>query len=537
MFPRALPRFQIGLAELTVVLGALTLVLFQLNQFAADPGLGGHLATGAYVLETGTVPRTDPFLVGATPRLWVADQWLGGVVLFKILQATSWPVLYGALTALYIVSFFVFLHRTATLASGSVLSASVATLICLKLSCVHFIARPVLLSLCLLVLLGWILAEVRASIARGGATFWWSILVLPPLFLLWALVHPYVVVGLALFGAFLLALAGDFLLLRGVTVEPRRGVVLFLAFCCSAGATLLNPYGAALYAKIVGLGQSPLYRTLLQEWQPLAWDSIEMVIVFFMVFTISLSLLVREARGPRIGIHELLILPAALWFALTSARGIAVFTVLAAPSLAVALRNIAASPLLASLPMLGLTRRISAACEERELLGARGYLLATAIAVGLLLFTLWFDRLPLYRGDYGPPRSFPYGAVQYLRERGSPEHPVQILNPVDWGGFIVWAGAGRVRPVIDDRLTLRPEEEFRSYLVNFRGDGNWLELVHRYGVSYLLVPRSGDFAASIQASRLAELLYEDSVAVVFRLEECREGGRSELKEEHERAGR
>src|SRR5690348_7781337 len=45
-------------------------------QLFGDPGTGWHLATGRYILDTGSIPRADMFSFTAFGRPWVSYSWL-----------------------------------------------------------------------------------------------------------------------------------------------------------------------------------------------------------------------------------------------------------------------------------------------------------------------------------------------------------------------------------------------------------------------------------------------------------------------------
>jgi len=46
---------------------------------ALDPDLWWHLRTGQWIVETGTVPHTDPFSFTRAGQPWVSHEWLSEV--------------------------------------------------------------------------------------------------------------------------------------------------------------------------------------------------------------------------------------------------------------------------------------------------------------------------------------------------------------------------------------------------------------------------------------------------------------------------
>lgn len=67
-----------------------------------------HLRTGSLILETGSLPKTDPFSYGAAGAAWTTDSWLSEV-LFAKLDAAGGPALLGAVKALAVAAAFVLL--------------------------------------------------------------------------------------------------------------------------------------------------------------------------------------------------------------------------------------------------------------------------------------------------------------------------------------------------------------------------------------------------------------------------------------------
>ena len=49
-----------------------------------------HIATGELVLDTGRVPRTDPFSYTAAGEPWIAKEWLSQVLLAATWRVAGW---------------------------------------------------------------------------------------------------------------------------------------------------------------------------------------------------------------------------------------------------------------------------------------------------------------------------------------------------------------------------------------------------------------------------------------------------------------
>ena len=98
----ALPRFSL----IVLLLAAWSVLTTGLSEFADDPGVGWHLASGEYILQHGKVPHTDPFLHAAGERPWVSDQWLSDLLIAVCYRLGSFPYVYAVLIAIYLFVFF-----------------------------------------------------------------------------------------------------------------------------------------------------------------------------------------------------------------------------------------------------------------------------------------------------------------------------------------------------------------------------------------------------------------------------------------------
>src|SRR5580765_1772602 len=51
---------------------------------AVDPDLWWHLRTGQWIMETGHIPRSDPFSFTRAGSPWVSHEWLSEVVFYEV---------------------------------------------------------------------------------------------------------------------------------------------------------------------------------------------------------------------------------------------------------------------------------------------------------------------------------------------------------------------------------------------------------------------------------------------------------------------
>jgi len=135
-----------------------------------DGDTGWHIRTGDYILAHGAVPAQDIFSFSRPGQPWFAWEWLSDVIFaqchrFWGLEGVA--VLGGLLVCLSAALLFAWLLRRGTgagIALGVTLAAASA-------ASVHYLARPHLFSLVLLIAGLWLLDEDRRE-----PTYWlWTL--------------------------------------------------------------------------------------------------------------------------------------------------------------------------------------------------------------------------------------------------------------------------------------------------------------------------------------------------------------------------
>src|SRR5581483_8169077 len=161
----------------------------------SDPDFWWHLRTGQYIVETGTIPHTDPFAFTAQGKEWVTHEWLSEVIIYALYRV-------GELALLTLV-----FAGIITLALGLVYWRSVgrpylawfALLLGALATAPTWGVRPQMISLLLmsvfLVLLDF----------YGAKDDWRFLVPLPILTALWVNLHSGYALGLVVIGGYLIA--------------------------------------------------------------------------------------------------------------------------------------------------------------------------------------------------------------------------------------------------------------------------------------------------------------------------------------------
>ena len=209
-----------------------------------DPGIGWHLVTGRWILESGTVPREDLFSFTALGRPWISYSWLfeaGGAALEKLgglpLFATACVLIYALLPVL--------VFRRALRLGASLAPALLATILAYLVLASHALARPHILTYVFFAIMLERLSDVQEG-RLPVRSLWW----LPLLALLWCNVHSGFPAGLTLTGIFA-AVAGLRAFVRHDAEEWRRARGFAVTLALMVLATFVNPSGPRLHVEIV----------------------------------------------------------------------------------------------------------------------------------------------------------------------------------------------------------------------------------------------------------------------------------------------
>lgn len=485
--------------------------------FALDPGVGWHLATGEYILKHESIPRVDPFLASTTPRPWVSDQWLADVVLFIAYAVGSWPFVYGLLAALYLAAFYAILYPCTVRLTGAPILAATLTLIAFKLGQLHFILRPVVFGfLCftILIVLVWRhdLPPPGRRVQRPLRGLFEAALF--GLFVVWANLHPSWALGLCVLALRPLAAVLDRVTKRTSGPGNRTIGGGLRQFGCALAGTWVNPNGFELHRSVVALGSDPFFMRFHEEWLP-PDPTTGIGLALLILCLLGAGSFITE-RSPRsFGSFELLICGLFAVLAFQSIRIAPFFGIAAVVPFT---RSFANHTLIApnSRGTLGALGNAWGSLSVAELSGARGLVTVFALCTALIVDPLARGSVLGFAGPFGPStRRFPYEAVKFLADKATPQKPITLVAPPEWGGFITWFGRELVRPIIDDRNTLLGADFYRSFDAAFKPDGPLSAFLAVHGSSTVLVPHRAPLNEALRRTPQFQVVFEDRVGVVY----------------------
>jgi len=489
----------------------LGLMIFGRSALLKDPGTFWHVAVGQRMLDTGQLVHEDLLSFTRRGQPWVAHQWLAECGMAAVHTVAG---LDGLVLATAVVLAATYAGVAARLVSARFHLLGVGGLLVLMLaaSAPQFHARPLVLSIALMVLSFAMLLDVDSGRARLRRLWW-----LVPLFALWANLHGGVLAGIGTLGLTAVGWSGAWLLGRPSPVQNARALLAMaalIAACCLA--VLVNPYGlelprawlATLWIPLPGLIEE---HAPLHPADPAAWAT------FALGAGYVLALFGVLPRWPR----ATWLLPLVwLVLAIMRVRNAPLFAVTAALGLAEMLPATRFAAWLERHEWL-LPRDGAADEGKRETCRACPWGKAIApvlvLAVGLSVQAAGLSVPVVGRGWARlDPTVWPVELLPELK-RIERDNPVgtPVFNELDFGGFVIYHTPG-LRVFIDDRCALYGEEFLRAYDRARREEPTRLaEWQQRYGFRYALVVTGGPFDRHLAASRSWTIIHRTTPATLY----------------------
>lgn len=421
-----------------------------------------HLATGRLILDTGGIPRVDPYSFTAAGDPWVVQSWLASTIYAAVEQVGGFGgirLLNGLLcAALGVVTWLL------TARSRSVLVRLAATGLVLAAAPDLWSGRPLLFGL-----LG--LGAVLLA-ADGRLDPRWLV----PIGWVWVNTHGSFPLGVAV----LVALAVGARLDDGAW-GPERRVLGWALAGLALGA--VNPLGPRLLVFPALVGQRSEAFSAVAEWQPPEYENLAQLLVLAAVLLGALALVRRPAWRsalPFVGFGAL---------ALTAARNGAPFLLVAAPVLAGALPDLGPS-------VAGFRRSI---------------LRPAAAAVAVLGVVL--AGVALRDPDVGLG-AYPVDAVAWMEDAGLWGEEARVVAPDYVGNYREAQRGAEARVFIDDRVDMYPIAVIRDYrLLRSVGPG-WQDVLAERGITAVLWPADSPLGAALAGDGAWRVAHRDATWLV-----------------------
>jgi hypothetical protein len=451
-----------------------------------DGDTGWHIRTGEYILDHG-VPAHDLFSFSRAGQPWFAWEWLSEAI---FAQFHRWwglegvAVLGALLVCLPVALLFAWLLRRGVGAWVGLATALAAA----SAASVHYLARPHLFSLVLLVAGLWVLDEDR----RSPTPWLWTLV---PMAGFWANLHAGFAAWLGMLGL----LAAVNALERNRMALGRYGLLAAL----STLATLVNPYGWELHRHVFDFLGSQWIAEHVEEFQSPRIRS-ENTLIFALLLLAGVAVAARVRRPQW---FEASLVLGCGFAALRSARYIPWFAVVAAPPIASCVagwwaRRAEQSPARSPLRVLW---------ESSHALGERWHVTVWMPLLGALAVLAVLPAGGL--ADF-PEQFFPVLAVSRNSSLAS-SGAARILTSDQWGDYLIYRLYPRARVFYDGRSDFYGDAIGEDYRVLLLAGRRSREVMARYGFTVALLPLDWPLGQILERDPDWRVAYRDRQAVLL----------------------
>jgi hypothetical protein len=492
------------------VLLSMTFVLFNYLPLS-HTDLWGHLSYGRHIWQAEALPTTAPLLPLSEGIAFVDTAWLTqlmGFGAFTLAGKAGLSFLNGLGVALAVG----FLIKRIYARTQSPMLAVTTFFLFMWISWQQLLViRPQLAGLV------FFTATFSCLARRKWSPVMWA--AIPLMFALWANMHGSFIVGLGLLTCFTVGRVFDVLRRTGkvkALFGDSRLRRFLLVTQLSAAATLLNPYGLAVYPEILTFGQNVNLQDII-EWHPLNLRMFQGQAAAVAALLLFIAYRVSPRRASAGEVLALTVFGMAM---LWSSRLILWWAPLAAYYFAIHAG--------AALSKWQPARPVQPATEEEPEMGSNRASLWTLVGcfvffigfemshVGGALMDKAFKKDPNKRLErVAVSHMTPVLAAEYLKE--NPPKGL-VFNTYEQGDYLMWAGPPGMQLFLNSHAHLVPEHVWADYMGITRMSSGWSAQLDRYGVNTVIL----DFQVrESMIRRLSEnkdwrRVYSDGVAAVFK---------------------
>jgi len=456
-----------------------------------DYDIWWHMKTGEYILAHG-IPATDPFSFTAYGNPWVTHEWLAEVIFYLLykLGGLNFLIFFkAAISALIAIVIYYFGRRQKISAP---LTSATAIFAVAGMSYMMY-ARPHIFTYLFLALLMAMLFKSAHSERAFRLERW---LYIPLIFLAWANIHAGFLLGLAIYWIVVaneVFRPGD----SSLDLSSRLKRFVFPALLAT-GVCLINPNGLKIFTYTIAIAGNPTFKSTISEWvSPIYLGSGEWLAKVILGLATAASIV-------------------AAIFHLRRRPDIAVIVISVGLSAWLAMRNIQNHVIALAFALLAI--RVSTKSKRRK---ASLYLGPVLALVCVAWIAAWFLLIRDYQRQDGrlgmgvKEGLVPVEAAAFLNKVN---YQGNILNILQDGGYLIWAGYPRWKVFVDGRLDVYGEKWIENYRKVASGAIGSLETLNELNVNAAVLPmppEMGEIRVQLATDSLWSLVYFDDYYLVY----------------------
>jgi hypothetical protein len=462
------------------------------NYLLNDPDTFWHIRTGQWILDHAQVPTVDFFSYTVAGKPWISLEWLSEVFFAAAFKLGGWHAVVALAAAacsavIGILCFHLVRHLRFSVAMGWIVLTALAI-------SPHFFARPHVFSYIILPI--WTIKLLDAYDLDDFNL--WSLLIFPPMMVIWANLHGSFTLGLALLYTFAGYRLCQNIIKRNHTKCWHLLILVMAVTLCAS----ITPYGISPALMTKQVLDLKFTSAVTEEMRAPDFQVYTFHLIFLVALlsaTVGLGIRPRGARLIAFAIITLM--------GLSYTRGLVMFFLLAP----VVLARPTASSVWWLAPQLSETQtlnRDTASDPVLRFLEKRSILiLAASMAVAALItVSTW------WRDDVGPSEAIaPKGAIDFVRRTNIVGN---VFNAWAFGGYLIFSG---IPTFVDGRALLFGDAFMHKYFdaVSLTDVNSAFELLDDYKVTWIILRPNDSLALALARSPLWDEAYSDKFSIIL----------------------
>lgn len=484
-------RFLPSIAEFIFII-IFAAVLAGAGNLLGDADTGYHIRAGEYITDNLKVPHHDIFSHVSPALEWTAHEWLSEVI-FDLVHNAAGLTGIVVFTALIIAAVYAVLMRHLQACGITIIVAAMTATFVISASTIHWLARPHIFSL-LLMLIWYIILDSYQYRQKN------YLYLLPPVMALWVNLHGGFIAGLMLTGVYI---AGNALTAvfkrseRQGSIRKTGMLLLFFAVCTAAA--VLNPKGYKILLFPFSLVSNEFIMNHVNEFLSPNFHDV-LIYEYMLLFMI----LVFGISARRLNAIEITLVLLFTHMSLYSARYIPLYAIILSPILAKQVDF-----LLQESKDRWIIRRLLAVSERTAKTDSTAkYNLWAATAVIVIMILLFTGRLS-YEFD---AKKLPVDAVRFMQKE---KIPGNMFNNDEFGDYIIYAAWPEYRVFFDGRSDMYGADMMKEYFKITGVEPGWEDVLKKYGIDWIIYNNKSVLSRFLLERSDYKLIYSDKVANIF----------------------
>ena len=474
--------------------------LFLLLSLSVNKGLlndcdtGYHIKAGEYIIDTLLIPKHDIFSFISPPLPWTAHEWLSEVIMAAIHRAaglTGVVVFFSFMISLV----YYLMFKIIRVYNGNILATCFFTLLVLVTSQIHWLARPHIFSLLLMVVWYYLLDKYQYQ--HKDCLYF-----LAPIMLLWVNLHGgfmagFILIGIYLFGNVVMFITSEDS--KRVLHRQKAGKLGLLTAVCLL-VCLINPYTYHILLFPFKLASNQFLMDNVSEFLSPNFHNLS---VKFFEFFMLLALALFAISRIRLNIIELTLILLFTHMSLYSARYIPLFAIIVAPVL---VRQ--AEPMLEQSggKFISFFKKRASNISIIDA-SAKGYLWPI-LAVVFVVVLIANGKIEHNFDE----KTKPVAAVEFLKKETL--HGNMFDND-EFGDYIIYAAWPQYKVFFDGRSDMYGTDIAKEYLKVRNFEQEWEKIIEKYDISWIIYNANSVFSRFLLQNNDWKLIYADKVANIF----------------------